>query len=249
MLYQDTLTGMLHEAPDSQIAGWGLAEDPYGVGEAQMVYDGLGNPLGWSLFKSIGGLVKKAAPFAAMLGPYGQIISRAIPVVTRALAPTARAFRQQVQQDLAPPPEAQPQLGGLPVGYPYVRPGGYSPAYARPSWPASWRPPQVNPFQPRPYSPTPVRPPVSWRPPQGPGMALQPRPYSPMPVRAPWPAGWRRPDVPYTGPQPRRVYMRCAVWRGPGGLVPINPGQAPVATAPAAAGAPMPGRRHRRHRR
>ena len=28
MLYQDTLTGMLHEVPEGQV-GWGLAEDPY----------------------------------------------------------------------------------------------------------------------------------------------------------------------------------------------------------------------------
>ena len=78
MLYQDTLTGMLHEVPDSQVNGWGLAEDPYGVGEAQMLYDGLGNPLGWGFLKK---LVKRAMPFAtSMLGPYGQIIKHALPV-------------------------------------------------------------------------------------------------------------------------------------------------------------------------
>jgi hypothetical protein len=247
MLYQDALTGMLHEAPDVQLSGWGLAEDPYGLGEGQIVYDGLGNPVGWSPFRGLKSLIKKAVPFAtSMMGPYGQIISRALPAVTRALAPTAQALRQQVQQDMGPPPEAQPQLEGLPVGYSYVRPGGYYPASVRPSWPASWRPPQVNAFQPRVYSQMP-RPPVAWRPPQSPNAAFQPRPYSPMPVRQQWPAGWKRPQVPYTGPQPRRVYMRCAVWRGPGGLVPINPGQAPIVTPQAAA--PMPTRRHRRHRR
>ena len=56
MLYQDRLTGMLHEVPDSQVNGYGLAEDPYSVGEGQMVYDGLGNPLGWGFLKK---LVKK----------------------------------------------------------------------------------------------------------------------------------------------------------------------------------------------
>jgi hypothetical protein len=96
MLYQDSLTGMLHEVPDSQVQGWGLAEDPYGVGEPQMVYDGLGNPLGWGFLKK---LVKKAMPLAtSMLGPYGQIIKHGLPVLRRALAPTAQALRQQALQ-------------------------------------------------------------------------------------------------------------------------------------------------------
>jgi hypothetical protein len=245
MLYQDTLTGLLHETPDSQVSGWGLAEDPQGVGEPQMVYDGLGNPLGWGFLKSIGGLVKKAAPFAAMLGPYGQIISRAIPIVSRALRPTAQALQQQVQQDFGPPPEAQPQLAGGPVGYPYIRPGT-NPQMYRPSSPVTWRPQSPYMLQPRSYSPTAVRPPVAWtRPPA----AQPPAYYSPMQVRPPIPAGWRQPHVPELGPKPRRVYMRCAVWRGPGGLVPVNPGPAPV--APPAAAAPTGGARryHRRHRR
>ena len=38
--------------------------------------------------------------------------------------------------------------------------------------------------------------------------------------RPPWPAGWVRPPLPYTGLGPRRLYMRCAVWPGPRGLVP-----------------------------
>ena len=114
MLYQDTLTGMLHEVPDSQVHGWGLAEDPYGVGEAQMVYDGLGNPLGWGFLKK---LVKKAVPFAtSMLGPYGQIIKHALPVVSKALA------------DRSPP-----QMEGIPVAYP--QPGAVSPMAMRPPFP------------------------------------------------------------------------------------------------------------------
>src|SRR5262249_25673639 len=35
-----------------------------------------------------------------------------------------------------------------------------------------------------------------------------------------WPLGWIRPPLPYTGLGPRRLYMRCAVWPGPRGLVP-----------------------------
>ena len=174
MLYQDTLTGMLHEVPDSQVNGWGFGEDPYGVGEAQMVYDGLGNPLGWGFLKK---LVKRAMPFAtSMLGPYGQIIKHALPIVTKALQPTAQALRQQAVQ----------QLSGVPVALPAAAP------------------------------------------------------ITPMAAR-PLPAGWRRPPIPYTGPRPRRVYLRCSAWPGPRGLVPVNVGPAvPVTTPqPAAVVAPQ----------
>lgn len=209
MLYQDTLTGMLHEVPDSQVSGWGLAEDPYGVGEGQVVYDGLGNPLGWGFIKR---LVKKAAPFAmSALGPYGQIIKTALPVVSRALAPTVQAMRQQAMQQLASgqpaPQQVQPQLAGIAVGLP--RQGMYSRM---------------------PMSPVPFRPPMSAVP-FRPGM-------SPVPMRPPWPAGWRRPQGPNMGPQARRLYMRCSAWRGPGGLVPVN--VAPVATPQAAAAVAPP---------
>ena len=172
MLYQDTLTGMLHEVPDSQV-GWGFAEDPYGVGEGQMLYDGLGNPLGWGFLKK---LAKRAMPFAtSMLGPYGQIIKHALPVVTKALGPTAQAMRKQALQ----------QLSGVPVALPAAAP------------------------------------------------------VSPMAVR-PLPAGWRRPPIPYTGPRPRRVYLRCSAWPGPRGLVPVNVGPAvPVTPQPTAVVAPQ----------
>jgi len=40
----------------------------------------------------------------------------------------------------------------------------------------------------------------------------------------PWPLGWQRPTLPYTGLGPQRMYMRCAVWPGPAGLVPTTPG-------------------------
>jgi len=61
-----------------------------------------------------------------------------------------------------------------------------------------------------------------------PGMPL-PFPGAPgvMPAGvppAPWPLGWHHPTLPYTGLGPQRMYMRCAVWPGPAGLVPIAPG-------------------------
>ena len=87
--------------------------------------------------------------------------------------------------------------------------------------------------------------------PQFPGAPF-PRPFPSF--RRPWPLGWQRPQLPYTGLGPRRLYMRCAVWPGPRGLVPaIAQGAAAQAAAMQAAAqqaaAAMGGRRRRRHRR
>jgi hypothetical protein len=57
-----------------------------------------------------------------------------------------------------------------------------------------------------------------------PGFAppLPAAPFMPGGMPRPWPLGWIRPSLPYTGLGPRRLYMRCAVWPGPQGLVPGN---------------------------
>jgi hypothetical protein len=69
--------------------------------------------------------------------------------------------------------------------------------------------------------------------------------------RPPWPAGWVRPPLPYTGLGPRRLYMRCAVWPGPRGLVPAFAQNSPPQGVPPQALPYMGGgrRHHRRHRR
>lgn len=180
MLYEDTLTGALYEAPDSQVAGWGYSEDPSAMSE--VVYDGLGNPVGFSFRRAFRGLVKRAMPFAtSMLGPYGQIINRALPIARRALGPvalrTAQAFRQRALQ----------QLSGF---------GEEAAAAAAPGLPMPAIPPPAA---------APVAPPV--------------------------PAGWVQPPIPYTGRTGRRVYLRCAAWPGPRGLVPTG---AATATVPGA---------------
>jgi len=55
------------------------------------------------------------------------------------------------------------------------------------------------------------------------------------------PVGWTTPALPYTGRQPRRLYMRCAVWPGPSGLVPTHAAQM-MPGMPGAPGFPgMPG--------
>jgi hypothetical protein len=68
----------------------------------------------------------------------------------------------------------------------------------------------------------------------------------------PFPLGWQHSPLPYTGLGPKRLYMRCAVWPGPSGLVPsyaatMSP-QQQQAMMPQGAGAGYGGRRHHGHR-
>ncbi len=116
--------------------------------------------------------------------------------------------------------------GGAPAPAAMVAP---PPAYAQPS-------PYPSPYMP---------------PPMG-GMLSNLLP-SGMPLRrcVP-PVGWTTPALPYTGTAPRRLYLRCSVWPGEAGLVPVNPGQWPQTAAAAQAGATgamMAMRRGGRHRR
>lgn len=96
-----------------------------------------------------------------------------------------------------------------------------------------------------PQPPVPFQPPI----PAPGGAPMYPQyPYRPMSFgRRPWPLGWNRSSLPYTGLGPKRLYMRCAVWPGPAGLVPANvgPGGAMIPGFPGAGG----GRRRRRRRR
>src|SRR4051812_35546232 len=59
---------------------------------------------------------------------------------------------------------------------------------------------------------------------------VPPRPIRPF---AP-PVGWVTAALPYTGVQPRRMYLRCSAWPGPAGMVPAMPMQQP--NAPGAGG-------------
>jgi hypothetical protein len=74
-----------------------------------------------------------------------------------------------------------------------------------------------------------------------------------MPGRRRWPLGWMRAPLPYTGLGPRRLYMRCAVWPGPKGLVPryaaLMPAAAQAAQMAAQRAAATSRRRRRRRRR
>jgi hypothetical protein len=76
---------------------------------------------------------------------------------------------------------------------------------------------------------------------------FQPGPPGGLPFR-PLPSGWIRPQLPYTGLGPRRLYMRCAVWPGPRGLVPAE--AAAMQPQPGMPGSgSAPGRRGRRRMR
>jgi hypothetical protein len=76
-----------------------------------------------------------------------------------------------------------------------------------------------------------------------PGAPVPPGGFAPF--RRRWPLGWIRPPLPYTGLGPNRLYMRCAVWPGPSGLVPALAAQTPAV----AAGGMMRRVRRRRRRR
>ena len=91
-------------------------------------------------------------------------------------------------------------------------------------------------------------------PPPAPPSPIYPGAYSPYRPPARYcarPVGWTTPALPYTGPAPRRMYLRCAVWPGPSGLVPTQPGTwGPTPDQAAAQAAAMGfGRRRRRHGR
>ena len=213
MLYQNGL-GMLYDVPEPNLYGLGFVNAPYG--ESQVVYDGLGNPVGiWpfdDIGKAVGGLVKSALPAVASFIPGGSLISQALPAVAQALAPSAPSAPQAPQ--MMPPgamPGAYPGAPGMTMsmsggypgapGMPMAMPGGYPGA---------------------PGFPTPL---------PGAFPGAQGMPYPPTPP------GWVQPQLPYGGLSPRRLYMRCSVWPGPKGLVPEMAAQAPLAPAQAAAAA------------
>src|SRR5437867_13380028 len=92
MLVRDTMTGYLHEVPDSALYGGGFAESPEQIGEGQVVFDGLGNPVGILPFlPAIAGLASQALPAIAGLfskaAPAVGQIARQVPGMLKNLIP------------------------------------------------------------------------------------------------------------------------------------------------------------------
>jgi hypothetical protein len=182
MMVHDQLSGYVHEVPDAQM----------GPALGEVVYDGLGNPVGWNPFSAIRNVVRGA----------GNLVRNVVGGAANAAALPFNMLGTGINT-------AGRLIGGLLPGRP-----GYTP-----------------PGMPAPY-PTPGGTMYPYQPPYG-----MPRP----------PAGWSRPSLPYTGLGPRRMYMRCAVWPGPQGLVPNHAANMPPGFPGAMAGR-FGGRRRRRRR-
>jgi hypothetical protein len=115
MLVQDTLTGAVHEVPANQLYEADYAESPEQMAEGQILYDGLGNPVGFSFLKRAFRAVSKLAPLASLLPVPGaalltQVAQRALPGVISQLAPAARSLQRVlppgVVQQIAPVAQA-----------------------------------------------------------------------------------------------------------------------------------------------
>jgi hypothetical protein len=272
MLVQDTLTGYFHEVPDSQLYVGDFGEFPEQIGEGQVVYDGFGNPVG---------LLPALLPVASALVPAAAGLVRGLfrrrrrrppsapqpmvpppPVMVAPPPPTPAMMPESVPAEETPMGQVVYDGLGNPVGIAPFIPAIASlasralPAVAR-AIPAVARAlPAVARAAPGVQSLVrgllPGGIPV-----QGAMRALAPIAQGALPQRQPWrppwPQGWIRPPLPYTGLGPRRLYMRCAVWPGPRGLVPVSAAQAQVPAVapvpPAAAMAQMRRRRFRRRRR
>jgi hypothetical protein len=108
---------------------------------------------------------------------------------------------------------------------------------------------------------------LPWMPPGMPQLPQLPQ-LQMLQQRAPhwrgYPVGWVSPVLPYTGMQPRRLYLRCSVWPHRAGLVPqfanqmqpgmpgMQPGMPGMPGMPGATAMPGGGGRRRRrgrHRR
>jgi hypothetical protein len=211
MLVQDTLTGAVHEVPESQLYEADYAESPEQMAEGQILYDGLGNPVGFSFLKKAFRAASRLAPLASRLAPLASLLpvpgaglltqaaQRVLPGVIRQLAPAARNLQRVLPpgmvQQFAPVAQAFQQA--VPAAAPPGTIGGF---YG-----------EAVPAQPIPAQPTAEQP--------MPAQALQP------------PPGWIPRPSPYLGRKGRRVYMRCVLWRGPKGLVPAVAAQTPPAPA------------------
>ena len=195
-----------------------------GNGLGEVVYDGFGNAVGWNPFSAISNAVTGAGNLVRgavsnLAQGAGNIVGQAVQAPFNLVGQGANAIGQGVN---AAGQIINSLMPGMP-GFPGT-PGPFPP------------PPGGSPF---PYIPP------------GGGSMYPQYPYRP-PIfggARPFPLGWQRPSLPYTGLGPRRMYMRCAVWPGPQGLVPGTPRTCRRVLFPACPGMPVPGGGRRRHHR
>jgi hypothetical protein len=249
MLMQDSLTGYLHEVPDFAEA------EPYG----EVAYDGFGNPVGYFGRRGISRAAVSAAQpmpppqipqiapaegqmpgeergevvYDGFGNPIGGIFDwlnpfKAIPKAIRGVGSLVTSPFRLFQQG----------RGGMPLPLIGMLPALFSRLAAQRRL-LSWYRTRGQPV-----------PPALMQNYQR--LLTQ---YQGLRVRQQrWPRGWIRPQLPYTGLGPKRLYMRCAVWPGPKGLVPGYAAQMPGAAIQQAAQmaaqrAVSMSRRRRRHRR
>jgi hypothetical protein len=241
MLAQDPVSGFVHEVDETP----DLSE--YHVGE--VVYDGLGQPLG--LFPLIP-LIASALPAIASAA------KAVLPAVTKIIPKVGSLVSSLVPSGgpMPAPPVVAPAPAIVPVPTPVPTP--VPSTVVAPSGPSQIvvvRRPRRRRRKRMVYEDgrtgflheLPFLSPPWWRLRQ----MMQARAPG---YQRPYPIGWTTPALPYTGMQPRRLYMRCSVWPQRAGLVPqfanqMVPGTPGYPGYPGQPGAGMGGRRRRRGRR
>jgi hypothetical protein len=216
MLVQDMLTGRLHEVPDqsygSNFAGygnpygdtWGEPQQQYG----QVLYDGLGNPVGFlpgiaSLLaplatKAVGALAPLAAKAFSAAAP---MISKALPMISQALPMISQAL-PMISQALPAPTQAMPlATQTFPPPWRFWRRRRAQPSYTMGYYGEETKPPVTAPMTAQQVTPPPMEPipaPAPGPAPAPPMMSpltpapvpISPMPYGPMVV--PYPSMRRR---------------------------------------------------------
>ncbi|HTP98180.1 MAG TPA: hypothetical protein VMN56_02560 [Casimicrobiaceae bacterium] len=196
-----------------------------GTGLGEVVYDGFGNAVGWNPFSAISDAVTGAGNLVR--GAVGSLAQGAGNIIGQAAQAPFNLVGQGVNAIGQGVNAAGQVIGSLVPGITGL-PG--MPGFVPPLPPSPFTPPGGSSM----YPPYPYRPPF-------------------LGARPPWPTGWQHAHLPYTGLGPNRMYMRCAVWPGPKGLVPGYAANMPPGAIPGMPGFPgLPGPgggRHRRHHR
>jgi hypothetical protein len=158
MLVQDSQTGYFHEVPDHHVAGYG-----------QVLYDGLGNPvgIGWNPFSVVSKVVNAVRGVASAIPTVGRMVGN---MITGASAPTPTQYPYS-----------------YPYSYPYQQTQPYQAPQDPPNMPGA---DMANSMSPEGY-PSPTTPMSPW--PYGQGGAWRRRRYWRGHGRyRPWSRGWRR---------------------------------------------------------